>query len=68
MVVSLEPSGVKAWATYPGGQSGNPGSAFYSNLLPTWVQGSYFQLLFLRSPDENIQKIYYTTQLNPKAE
>ncbi len=68
MVVSLEPSGVKAWATYPGGQSGNPGSAFYANLLPRWVKGNYFQLLFLRSPDENIQKIFYTTQLNPKTE
>ncbi len=68
MVVSLEPSGVKAWATYPGGQSGNPGSAFYSNLLPRWVKGSYFQLSFLRAPDENIQKIFYTTQLNPKSE
>ena len=68
MVVSLEPSGVKAWATYPGGQSGNPGSTFYSNLLSTWVTGNYFQLLFLRGPDENIQKIYYTTQLNPKSE
>ncbi|HYC85171.1 MAG TPA: penicillin acylase family protein, partial [Chryseosolibacter sp.] len=33
MVVSLEKSGVKAWGTYPGGQSGNPGSRFYDNLL-----------------------------------
>lgn len=68
MIVSLEPSGIKAWATYPGGQSGNPGSAFYSNLLPRWVNGTYFPLLFLRAQDENAQKIFYTTQLNPQAE
>ena len=68
MVVSLAPSGTKAWATYPGGQSGNPGSTHYDDLLQRWVKGNYFGLLFLRAPDENIQKIFYTTQLNPKAE
>jgi penicillin amidase len=66
MVVSLEPSGIKAWAAYPGGQSGNPGSAFYSNMIPRWARGAYFSLLFMRSPDENIQKTFYTTVLNPK--
>lgn len=68
MVVSLEPSGVKTWATYPGGQSGNPGSEHYSNLLPRWAKGEYFPLLFMHTPAENAQKIFYSTQLNPKAE
>ncbi|MEX2234131.1 MAG: penicillin acylase family protein [Cyclobacteriaceae bacterium] len=68
MVVSLEPSGIKTWAAYPGGQSGNPGSTHYSDLLPRWVKGNYFPLLFLQTPDENIQKVFYTTQLNPTAE
>ncbi len=68
MVCSLEPSGVKAWATYPGGQSGNPGSAFYTNLLPRWVAGDYFPLLFLRNREENSQKVFYTATLNPKEE
>jgi penicillin amidase len=68
MVVSLEPSGVKCWATYPGGQSGNPGSAHYSNLLPRWVRGEYFPMLFLLAPDDEMQKVFFTTQLNPKAE
>ena len=68
MVASLEPSGIKAWATYPGGQSGNPGSIHYSNLLPHWTKGAYFPLLFLQNPEDNMQKIFYTTQLNPEAE
>jgi penicillin G amidase len=68
MVVSLEPSGIKTWATYPGGQSGNPGSEHYNDLLPRWVKGNYFPLLFLHAPDENNQKVFYTSQLNPKAE
>lgn len=68
MIVSLEPSGVKAWATYPGGQSGNPGSAFYTNLVPRWAAGDYYSLLFLRARDQDLQKVFYTTTLNPKEE
>lgn len=68
MVVSLELSGIKTWATYPGGQSGNPGSAHYSDLLPRWVKGGYFPLLFLQAPNEESQKVFYTTLLNPNAE
>lgn len=68
MVVSLEPSGIKAWATYPGGQSGNPGSAHYRDFLPGWTKGNYFNMLFLSTPDEDIRKVFYTTQLNPKTE
>jgi penicillin amidase len=65
MVVSLEPSGVKTWATYPGGQSGNPGSAHYSDMLERWTKGEYFPMLFLTNPDEKANQILYTTQFNP---
>jgi penicillin amidase len=40
MVVSLEKSGVRAWATYPGGQSGNPGSPHYLDMLGRWTDGT----------------------------
>jgi penicillin G amidase len=63
MVVSLEKDGVKAWGTYPGGQSGNPGSKYYNNLLDRWVNGQSFPLLFLREPSSG--QIFYTTTLNP---
>jgi penicillin amidase len=66
MVVSLEPSGVKTWATYPGGQSGNPGSAHYSDMLERWTKGQYFPMLFLGKPNEKSNRILYTTQLNPE--
>jgi penicillin amidase len=68
MVVSLEPSGIKTWAAYPGGQSGNPGSTYHHDQLARWAKGGYYPLLFLKAPDENIQKIFYTTHLNPNAE
>jgi penicillin amidase len=39
MVVELGPD-VKAWATYPGGQSGNPASSRYRDRLPLWLSGA----------------------------
>jgi penicillin G amidase len=38
MVVELGPE-LTAWATYPGGQSGNPISARYRDRIPLWVNG-----------------------------
>lgn len=43
---------VRGRGVYPGGQSGNPGSRFYDNLLDAWVQGRYFDLLFLKKPED----------------
>jgi penicillin amidase len=48
MVVELGPE-LRAWATYPGGQSGNPASAFYANRIPQWVAGELDPVLFPRS-------------------
>lgn len=50
MVVSLEPSGVRMWATYPGGQSGNPGSYYYNNLIPSWERGQHYELQMMKAP------------------
>ncbi len=38
MVVDLGDT-VRAWGTYPGGQSGNPASRRYLDRLPLWVEG-----------------------------
>lgn len=65
MIVSLEKQGVHTVAVYPGGQSGNPGSAHYSDMLDAWAHGEYYDLLFLKKPDDAGQKKLYTTQLNP---
>ncbi len=63
MVTSLEKSGVKTWATYPGGQSGNPGSKYYDNLLGRWTTAQYFPLLFLHTEKEGSELT--TLHLNP---
>lgn len=65
MVVSLEKSGVKTWATYPGGQSGNPGSKHYGDMLGRWTRGEYFQLLFLTTADNKNSRIMTTSTINP---
>jgi penicillin amidase len=67
MVVSLEKTGIKTWAVYPGGQSGNPGSEHYSDQLNRWVDGKYFPLLFLHAPEDGSNRIFYSTQLNPET-
>lgn len=43
MVVELGTE-TKAYGIYPGGQSGNPGSAFYDNMVDDWVAGKYYSL------------------------
>ena len=43
-----------AWGIYPGGQSGNPLSPYYDNMVDDWAEGKYYELLF--SKDEEIIK------------
>jgi penicillin amidase len=39
MIVELGPE-LRAWATYPGGQSGNPVSPRYADRIPLWMKGN----------------------------
>lgn len=45
-------SEVKAWGTYPGGQSGNPVSSRYDDRLELWRTGQLAELRFPRSAAE----------------
>jgi penicillin amidase len=63
MVVELHPQGTKAYGVYPGGQSGNAGSNYYTNMLKTWEQGSYFELLFLKDKQTEDKKIIFKQDL-----
>lgn len=65
MVVSLEKDNVKCFAVYPGGQSGNPGSFYYSNLLHYWSTGRYYPLWFMTTPTDT--HTLFTTHLNPAS-
>ncbi|NND31145.1 MAG: penicillin acylase family protein [Saprospiraceae bacterium] len=50
MIVQLSDP-IKAWGIYPGGQSGNPGSPYYQNMISDWARGEYYELHFAASPD-----------------
>jgi len=41
MIVTLSGAGVSAEGVYPGGQSENPASPWYDNLVPLWWDGRY---------------------------
>lgn len=52
-IVELGPE-INAYGIYPGGQSGNPGSPFYRNLIKAWQNGQYRTLRPYSTP-ENAQ-------------
>jgi len=66
MIVSLE-TPIKAYGVYPGGQSGNPGSFYYDNLIEKWSSQSYEPLDNSADPEKLGQVIYKQT-LTSKTE
>jgi penicillin amidase len=63
MIVSLEDS-IRAWGIYPGGQSGNPGSPYYNDMVDKWAKGEYMPLYFLK-PGDSLQNTLYMQTLTP---
>jgi penicillin amidase len=64
MIVSLEKTKVKAWGVYPGGQSGNPGSPYYNNMLTLWATGNYVSFQFESDPGK-MKNIFTSLTLTP---
>ena len=60
MVVELDPDGIKAWGTYPGSQSANPGNPDYGHLIPGWASGEYQSLYFPTTTEQDQGKIFYS--------
>jgi len=67
MIVSLGDQ-PKAWAVYPGGQSGNPGSPYYDNMVENWSSGNYFPLLFMGDQTTDAAGTIFKQSIYPKAE
>ncbi len=63
MVVQLDKTWPKAYGLYPGGQSGNPGSHLYDNMIDKWAKGELNELVFLKSKNETHPKITSTVKL-----
>lgn len=65
MVVELgaEPN---AYGVFPGGESGNPASPFYSNSIPVWAAGQYHKLEYLKSADEKNPAVIFSQTFQGK--
>jgi penicillin amidase len=55
----------RGMATSVPGQSGQPGSEHYADLLPLWAEGKYFPLAFSRKKVEEVTR--HTLVLRPRA-
>lgn len=66
MVVELS-SPVKAYGLYPAGQSGNPGSVWYDNMIKKWSQGKLDELRFPSAPGELGKNKIQTIEFKHKA-
>ena len=56
MVVSLTPE-IEAYGIYPGGESGNPGSAFYDNFVSDWAVGKYYKLWVMKASEASDKRV-----------
>lgn len=54
----------EAYAIYPGGQSGNPASAYYMNRTSIWAAGKYDYIKLARKPSE-IKKPLFNISILP---
>jgi penicillin amidase len=50
MIVHLTDE-IEAYGSYPGGQSGNPGSKYYDNFVNDWAEGKYNTLWFMKKSE-----------------
>ncbi len=65
MVVQMSKD-IEAYAVYPGGQSGNPGSPYYADFVDSWVTGKYYRLQFLpNTARQKSDQLKYTITLDP---
>ncbi|MCB9343676.1 MAG: penicillin acylase family protein [Lewinellaceae bacterium] len=64
MIVDLAGE-TKAVGVFPGGQSGNPGSKWYDNMVESWANGEYYDLLFLKSADQQSDRVMGQQTISP---
>jgi len=57
---------VRAWHSYPGGQSGNPGNPYYNHFAEAWKAGTYHEVLFMRDAAYAPGRIMFTNTFKPE--
>lgn len=67
MIVHLDVL-TEAYAVYPGGQSGNPGSKYYDNFVDTWVRGEYYTLWVMKRSDATDRRVKWKMNFSNKSQ
>lgn len=49
----------KSYCVYPGGESGNPGSKFYDDMVDTWAKGEYYEAVFSGNIEEVKKQAFF---------
>jgi len=65
MVVELGPQ-PKGHGVFPGGESGNPGSPYYDNMIDTWAKGQLYNLVLMTSENDKNAKIISRIKISNK--
>lgn len=63
MIVELGKAN-EAMVIFPGGQSGNPASSHYDNMVDDWASGKYQRAIFVKTPEEITSN--FKQQFTPK--
>lgn len=66
MVVHLDDE-IEAWGIYPGGQSGNPASKFYKNMVNDWVNHHYYKLKYFKNSEQVPESDYVAKKIFKKS-
>jgi len=53
---------INAYGIYPGGQSENPGSYYYKNMLDKWSKGEHYKLLFMKTAEDSPERIVFAQE------
>lgn len=64
MIISLEDK-IQGYGVFPGGQSGNPTSKHYKNMINAWLEGKYYPLDLYISKESLMKSAAMTVKLNP---
>ncbi|MBX3257783.1 MAG: penicillin acylase family protein [Chitinophagaceae bacterium] len=49
----------EAYVVYPGGQSGNPGSAYYDQFIDKWAAGEYYKAWFMKRGEKSDERLVW---------
>jgi penicillin amidase len=61
----VDEGAMKAYVVYPGGQSGNPGSKYYDNMIKSWADGQYYEANFVANGEALGNKKLFTSTFHP---